>query len=70
MSFCSPLAKDQKQCFDTKDLSVFIEIYNKYFTIKITKPTYRAINDKLKNTVGDKKHYLWFDYLCQYSTFD
>ena len=70
MSFCSPLAKDQKQCFDMKDLSIFIEIYNKYFKIKIKKPTYRAINDKLKNTVGDKKHYLWFDYLCQYSTFD
>ena len=70
MSFCSPLAKDQKQCFDTKDLSIFIEIYNKYFQIKIKKPTYRAINDKLKNIVGDKKHYLWFDYLCQYATFD
>jgi len=42
MSFCSPLAKDQKQCFDMKDLSIFIEIYNKYFKIKIT--LYRKSN--------------------------
>ena len=70
MSFCSPLAKDQVKCFDTEDLKIFIEIYNKYFANKIKSITYRAINNKLKDVLGDKKHYLWFDYLCQHCSFN
>lgn len=70
MSFCSPLAKDQVKCFDTEDLTIFIEIYNKYFADKIKSITYRAINNKLKDVLGDKKHYLWFDYLCQHCSFN
>ena len=69
MSFCSPLAKDQFKCFDINDLKIFVNIYNNYFTDKIKTISYRTINNKLKNTLGDKKHYLWFDYLCQYCSY-
>lgn len=70
MSFCSPLAKDQQKCFNNEDLKIFINIYNKYFPNKIKTVSYNAINNKLKDIVGNKKHYLWFDYLCQYCSYD
>ena len=70
MSFCSPLANDQKKCYNVQDLEIFTKIYNKYFKIKIKTPTYRTINKILKDTLGDKKHYLWFDYLCQHCSYE
>jgi hypothetical protein len=69
MSFCSPLAKDQEKCFSPEDLQIFVNIYNKYFPNKIKTISYNGINNKLKDTVGNKKHYLWFDYLCQYCSY-
>lgn len=69
MSFCSPSANDQKKCFNPEDLEIFTKIYNKYFQPKIKTPTYRTINKTLKYTLGDKKHFLWFDYLCQHCTY-
>ena len=49
-------------------------IYNALYSINETTTTILQqleINQAIiKNIVGDKKHYLWFDYLCQYSTFD
>lgn len=70
MSFCSPLANDQKKCFNLADLEIFVKIYNKYFADKIKHSTYGAINKVLKDTLGDKKHYLWFDYLCQHCSYE
>lgn len=69
MSFCSPLAKDQLKCFNQNDLNIFTAIYNKYFPNKIKTISYIGINNKLKDVVGNKKHYLWFDYLCQYCSY-
>ena len=70
MSFCSPLAKDQKKCFNLEDLKIYTRIYNKYFSDKIKRSTYETINKKLKDTLGDKKHFLWVDYLCQYCNYE
>jgi len=74
MSSCNPLAIDSKKCFNESDLKIFILIYNKTkLNGKIkenSKNKYNSINNNLKNILGDKNHYLWFDYLCQYCSFE
>ena len=70
MSFCSPSAIDQKRCFNPQDLQIFTNIYNKHFKTKIKTSTYRTINKTLKDTLGDKQHFLWFDYLCQHCSYE
>jgi hypothetical protein len=69
--FCSPSVPiTNPTCFNDDDLSTIIHIYNSTHPDKIksnVKHKYRAINNKLKHIVGNKKHWLWCDYLVTIS---
>lgn len=72
--FCSPIVSDDNPtCFDDKHLKIIIDAYNRSHPDRINrnvKGKYKAINNKLKKIVGDKKHWLWCDYLAMRSRND
>lgn len=69
--FCSPSVPiTNPKCFNDNDLSTIISVYNSTHpdTIKLTvKDKYGAINRRLKPILGNKKHWLWCDYLATIS---
>lgn len=69
--FCSPTVPiTNPTCFNDDDLSKIIAVYNYTHPDKIrnnVKHKYDAINRRLKKIVGDKKHWLWCDYLAMVS---
>tara|TARA_E500000331_G_C17256153_1_gene713151 strand:- start:1777 stop:2676 length:900 start_codon:yes stop_codon:yes gene_type:complete len=71
-SFCSPNTTTV-YCYDLNDLKKITTIYNKTHStpISITKKStskslYNNLNKHLKNTLGDRSHFLWADYLIQF----
>lgn len=76
MSFCSPNTTHE-HCFNLQDLRKIATIYNKTHNNKIplnTRSTensiYKHLNNRLKNILGDKSHFLWADYLSQFYNHD
>ena len=57
--------------FCDKELLKIIQVYNKHVekNFEKTKNKYNAINSKLKDILGNKNHFLWIDYICQYCSY-
>ena len=68
-NYCSPSSADQEVCYVDSDFDLIIDVYNKHFSPKISKKNsnkYNTLNSRLKKYVGDKSHFLWIDFICQY----
>lgn len=72
MSYCSPNTTSV-YCYDLNDLKKITSIFNKIHSspISITsrstaKSLYNNLNNRLKNTLGDRSHFLWADYLIKF----